>query len=163
MRLRIQKAAVSFSLASFAAGALIFLIPQASHAVASALAPKSNPGVPASSHSVELRCDAAMGSYGCYQINADGNIDFSNLYTVPASQKLVILTISIVAAHAQRAGLFVGSEGKFSGHEFWILDKAGTYQFQYPSGIVVAAGKSMEVSLSDVPDVVYLYGYLRPQ
>ena len=42
-------------------------------------------------------------------------------------------------------------------------DKAGTYQFQYPSGIIVAAGKSLEVSLSDVPDVIYLYGYRTPQ
>jgi hypothetical protein len=119
--------------------------------------------MPPGSQSVELRCDAAMGTYGCYQINSDGSIDFSNLYIVPASQKLVILTISVTATHAQRAGLFVGSEGKFSGHEFWILDKAGTYQFQYPSGIIVAAGKSLEVSLSDVPDVIYLYGYRTPQ
>jgi hypothetical protein len=107
------------------------------------------------SQNVELSCAPT-----CNQVFPDATRSF-NAFTVPAGQHLVISTVQLEASSggsttlSQQSGIIVTSRTT------WLLFAAGTYQFQYPSGIVFAPGTT-NITIPPTGGVnnVYMYGYL---
>ena len=96
----------------------------------------------------------------CFQVLPDGSSSASP-YIVPAPQRFVISTISINVNGVVSPVLIEQSTGNPAGRAIWRLTAAGIYQFQYPSGIVIAPGFSVSVVFDNTEGIdAMLYGYL---
>jgi hypothetical protein len=62
-------------------------------------------------------------------------------YIVPLGSRLVITTVQINTTGPVTAVLYRGDFGNARG--FWILNGAGSFQFQYPSGIVISTDSDL--------------------
>jgi hypothetical protein len=145
---------------------LALLAPRAAHAIAAtAVQVLNTSAAPAitqdvsklASQNVELNC-----APGCIQVLGDPSLGFllGGTFTVPAGQRLVISTIQLDLT----AGGFTQLDQKIgsitsNGRTNWLTFAAGTYQYQYPSGIVIDAGNSLSFG-SSVLNNGYIYGYL---
>jgi len=148
-----------------AVGAAILLtltVPRAAHAVAAALVQVANTAVaPAitqdvsklATQNVELTCSLA-----CDQVNNDGALAS---FTVPANQRLVVTTVQLDVTGGGSTGLSQTNQGQVTSNRIeWLLFAAGTYEYQYPSGIVFASGTTNIAISGTVVANAYLFGYL---
>jgi hypothetical protein len=109
------------------------------------------------SQNVELSCNPT-----CSQVLASPTLGFvlGGTFTVPAGQHFVISTIQLditgggVTELSQQIGSITST-----GRTTLLTTAAGTYQYQYPSGIVIEAGNSLSFG-SGVLNIAYIYGYL---
>jgi len=107
------------------------------------------------SQNVELSCSPA-----CNQVFPDATMN-SSAFTVPAGQHLVISTVQLDAGSAGSTVLLQQNGITVTSRTTWLLFAAGTYQFQYPSGIVIAPGTTnLTIPPSGGVNNGYIYGYL---
>lgn len=133
-----------------------------------------------SSNLVEVRCsDEDFPHVDCRLISPNG-AEGASAYVVPAKMNFVITSVQInpVELHpveqgitGLHIGLFVPIGRGFILREQWFVQPNVTNMFQYPHGIVISPGASMQAAL--FPDingvasknaqfVVVLRGYLSP-
>jgi hypothetical protein len=142
------------------------LVPKAAHGLVAAVVQVTNTAAaPAitqdvsrlASQSVQLVC---IGTSNCSQILPDGSSP-APFYIVPAGSSLVITTVQINMANSGSAQLNQVSSSGFSTRESWTLSAGGSFQFQYPTGIVISSGSDMFVNSITPPFVeAFLTGYL---
>jgi hypothetical protein len=145
------------------------LTPKATHGLVAALVQISNTAAaPAitldvsklSSQNVQLFCGQV-----CLQILPDGTYG-AQKYIVPVGSSLVITTVQINTASSGGTGdisLFqqVDISGQSSLRGTWTFAAGGTFQFQYPSGIVLSAGSNLLMYPISLPfGEAFLTGYL---
>jgi len=103
---------------------------------------------------VNLFCDPSGGSARC--ISLDGGAAFN----VPAGQTLVITSVIITnmlgGSGTDTVELSTASFGWF---QYYLVPNATTSQFEYPSGIKIAAGYPIWAAAS-IEHFVYVFGYL---
>jgi hypothetical protein len=143
--------------------ALQLAAPRAVHAVAAALVQVTNtPSSPAitqdvsnlASTKVNLSCNPT-----CVQIFPDGTVARGD-FSVPAGQSLVINTVQLNASGAGTTLLRQEINNIITdGNIVWELFAAGTYQFQYPTGIVFAPGTT-RIGIGSTVASGYMFGYL---
>lgn len=142
------------------------LAPKAAHGLVAALVQVTNTAAaPAitqdvsrlASQSVQLIC---VGPSDCSQVLPDGSSP-APFYTVPAGCNLVITTVQINMANSGVAELHQLSNSGFWFREDWTLPAGGSFQFEYPSGIVFSSGSNLGFVAFTPPFVeAYLTGYL---
>jgi hypothetical protein len=142
------------------------IAPKAAHGLVAALVQVTNTAAaPAitqdvsrlASQNVQLIC---VGTSNCAQILADGSSP-APFYIVPAGSNLVITTVQINMANSGSAQLNQANSSGFSTRQSWTLTAGGSFQFQYPSGIVISSGSDMVVESITPPFVeAFLTGYL---
>jgi hypothetical protein len=107
------------------------------------------------SQNVELSCTPT-----CYQVLPDAMMG-SSAFTVPAGQRFVISTVQLDAGSAGSTALSQQNGITVTTRTTWLLFAAGTYQFQYPSGIVIAPGTTnLTIPPYGGVNNGYIYGYL---
>jgi hypothetical protein len=154
-----RKHAIALGGTAVAVSLLTFTAPRAAHALVVALVQVTNTAAtPAitqdvsklASQNVQLVC---VQNFSCSQILPDGSS--GGFYVVPSGHQLVITTVQINTTDGispQLSGQGSATRGS------WTLNAAGSFQFQYPSGIVFSSGSTLLV----VPqsDRTYLTGYI---
>src|SRR5580658_8672677 len=125
--------------------------PRTAHALVAALVQVSNtPAAPAitldvsrlASQNVQLVC---VGIQNCIQILPDGSSP-SPTYVVPTGISLVITTVQINTAGSGSAQLNqAGSSGEYT-RVSWTFAAGGSFEFQYPSGIVFSSGSDLFIN-----------------
>lgn len=166
MMIRLPKSVLSFGGVAMVACLLTLAIPRAAHAVVAALVQVANTAAaPAitqdvsklASENVELSCSPI-----CSRVLADPALGFvlGGTFTVPAGQRFVISSVQLdtTAGGLTQLGQQIGS-ATTTGRTSWLTFAAGTYQYQYPSGIVIEAGNGLFLG-STILNVGYIYGYL---
>jgi hypothetical protein len=154
-----------------AAGALagilaIAIAPKTAHALVAALVQVSNtPAAPAitldvsrlASQNVQLLC---VGTQNCAQILRDGSSPVPT-YIVPAGSSLVITTVQINTAGSGSMQMTQASSSGVSTRASWTFASAGSFEFQYPSGIVLSSGSDILINSVTPPFIeAFLSGYL---
>jgi hypothetical protein len=144
---------------------LTFTAPHAAHALAVALVQVTNTAAtPAitqdvsrlASQNVQLLCPEVL--LDCSQILPDGSSGGS--YVVPGGHSLVITTVQInTSLTIQNSRQLTQAGGRVRGS--WTLSTPGSFQFQYPSGIVFSSGSGLVmVGAGADTDQAYLTGYI---
>jgi hypothetical protein len=152
-----------------AAALVSVLAPKATHALVAAFVQVTNTAAnPAitqdvsklASQKVQLNCSPV-----CYQIFPDATTATS-VFTVPAGQSLVISTIQLQANGGGTNSLVQANYSQGIGLDVsttrltWDVFAAGTYQLEYPSGIVFAPGTTnLTINLGG-GGFANLFGYL---
>jgi hypothetical protein len=109
------------------------------------------------SQNVELVC---VGIHNCIQILPDGSSP-SPTYIVPAGSSLVITTVQINTAGSGSAQLNQAGSSTESTRVSWTFAAGGSFEFQYPSGIVFSSGSDLFISTVTPPfEEAILSGYL---
>jgi hypothetical protein len=154
-----RKHAIALGGTAAAVSLLTLTAPRAAHALVVALVQVTNTvATPAitqdvselASQNVQLLC---VGTSNCSQILPDGSS--GGFYVVPSGSHLVITTVQINttgSSSPQLDGSGVVTRGS------WTLTAAGSFQFQYPSGIVFSSGSALFMNFQT--DRTYLTGYL---
>src|SRR5580704_2652095 len=140
--------------------------PRTAHALVAALVQVSNtPAAPAitldvsrlASQNVQLLC---VGTQNCSQILPDGTSP-APFYIVPTGNSLVITTVQINLAGSGSVQMTQGNSSAISNRAFWTFASAGSFEFQYPSGIVISSGSDLSVNGATPPyEEAFLTGYL---
>jgi hypothetical protein len=140
--------------------------PRAAHALVAAVVQVSNtPAAPAitldvsrlASQNVQLLC---VGTANCSQILPDGTSPVPT-YIVPAGSYLVITTVEINTAGSGSVQLNQANSSGESTRASWTFAAGGSFQFQYPSGIVLSSGSDIFINSVTPPfDEAFLTGYL---
>jgi hypothetical protein len=140
--------------------------PRTAHALVAALVQVSNtPAAPAitldvsrlASQNVQLVC---VGIQNCAQILPDGTSP-APFYIVPAGSSLVITTVQINTAGSGSVQMTQGNSSAVSTRAFWTFAAGGSFEFQYPSGIVISSGSDLSVNGFTPPyEEAFLTGYL---
>jgi hypothetical protein len=103
---------------------------------------------------VELNCSAT-----CFAVSNQGTPGAT--YTVPSNQRLVIVTVQFTTTTAGNVILSQTNQGVNEGNRIvWPVVAEGTYQYQYPSGIVFASGTTDIVLAGQAISNGYMFGYL---
>jgi hypothetical protein len=153
-----RKHAIVLGGTAVAVSLLTFTAPRAAHALAVALVQVTNTAAaPAitqdvsklASQNVQLLC---LSSFNCTQILPDGSS--GGPYVVPSGSHLVVTTVQINTTGSTSTQLEQPGGARVS----WTLNAAGSFQFQYPSGIVISSGSTLFMNFQ--PDKTYLTGYL---
>jgi hypothetical protein len=114
------------------------------------------------SHIVTLVGYVVSTSYGepFTTLATNGTVS-TNGFVVPAGQSLVITAVDITPDSNTQAWINLGNYngGWYGG---WTVPGTGTTEYQYPSGIVVAAGEEMAVFAGQPGTSVIVHGYLTP-
>jgi hypothetical protein len=140
--------------------------PRTAHALVAALVQVSNTAAaPAitldvsrlASQNVQLVC---VGIQNCSQILPDGSLPVQ-IYIVPAGSSLVITTVQINTAGSGSAQLNQASSSGESTRASWTFAAGGSFQYQYPSGIVISSGSDLFINSVTPPfGEAFLTGYL---
>ena len=140
--------------------------PRTTHALVAALVQVSNtPAAPAitldvsrlASQNVQLLC---VGTQNCAQILPDGSSPVPT-YIVPAGSSLVITTVQINTAGSGSVQMTQANSSAVSTRAFWTFAAGGSFEFQYPSGIVLSSGSDLSVNGVTPPfEEAILTGYL---
>jgi hypothetical protein len=140
--------------------------PRTTHALVAALVQVSNTAAaPAitldvsrlASQNVQLLC---VGTQNCAQILPDGSSPVPT-YIVPAGSSLVITTVRINTAGSGSAQLNQVSGSGESTRESWTFAAGGSFEVQYPSGIVFSSGSDIFINSVTPPFIeAFLSGYL---
>jgi hypothetical protein len=152
---------------ALAVSLLILAAPKAAHAIVATLVQvantSANPAITQdvsklASQNVQIYCNAAFpATVACTQILPDGSSTGAP-YVVPTGQRLIITTVQLMAFGADNPELFVGQGETARG--VWILTAAGSFQFQYPSGIVFASERTLLFTGGAHSGPAYFNGYL---
>jgi hypothetical protein len=171
---RFRKYSLPVAAAAMLAVVLTLAAPRAVHAVTAALVnvtnTADNPAVTQSINQLTSQNVYLVTNAGAVPGGFDSSIqDFPNgtlaskPFVVPAGQNLVVTTIEVFPAGTnQGTYLLVLSDGA-SGRKGLRVPAVYSTQFQYPSGIVFAAGKSVQLfNDPSSPGVVAIsvHGYL---
>jgi len=175
--IRIPKSIASLGVLALGAGALILVVPRAAHAVAVALVQVTNTAAaPAitqdvsklASQNVELACNTpavipiqqTSVETNCVQVFPDGSVGGTPF--VASGGRLIITTVAFNVTGVDKPLLAEQGSGSLTARASWSLNGAGSYQFQYPSGIVIAQGSTLSVVFNDVivGGSASLYGYI---
>jgi len=134
---------------ALAVSLLILVAPKAANAVVVTLVQvantTANPAITQdvsklASQNVQLWC---VGGARCVQLVPDGETPgFVTFYTVPVGSSLVITTVQINTTGSVSAQLSQPNAGGLD-RGLWILSAGGSFQFQYPSGIVFSTGSTL--------------------
>jgi hypothetical protein len=150
--------------------------PRTAHALVAALVQVSNTAAaPAitldvsrlASQNVELVCGSSVGTR-CFQFLPDGSVPETSppsTYIVPAGSSLVITTVQLATNAPGSAALSqISPTIAFQPlRESYTFASAGSFQFQYPSGIVFSSGSTPFVNTLDTSQpefLAFLSGYL---
>jgi hypothetical protein len=112
------------------------------------------------SHLVTLVGYVVSPSYGepLETLATNGTVS-SSAFVVPAGQSFVITGVDITPDSNTQAWINLGNyKGGWYGG--WTVPGTGTTEYQYPSGIVVAAGEEMAVFSGQAGTSVIVHGYL---
>jgi hypothetical protein len=112
------------------------------------------------SHAVSLTAAESNegGSVPFGEVGPDGN-GLSGDFVVPAGQKFVITAIELTNDNNVSSQVTLSnSNGGFYGE--WQVPLAGTIEYQYPSGIVVASGTNLQLYLHSGGAFMAIHGYL---
>ena len=147
---------------------LAIIGPRTAHALVAALVQVSNtPAAPAmtldvsrlASQNVQLLC---VGTANCSQILPDGSSPVPT-YIVPAGSSLVITTVQINTAGSGSVQMIQANSSGGSTRASWTFAAGGSFEFQYPSGIVLSSGSDLFVNGVTPPfEEAFLTGYLVP-
>src|ERR1700722_7113089 len=142
--------------------------PRTAHALVAALVQVSNTAAaPAmtldvsrlASQNVQLVC---VGTPNCSQILPDGSSPVPT-YIVPAGSSLVITTVQINTAGSGSVQMIQANSSGGSTRASWTFSAGGSFEFQYPSGIVLSSGSDLFVNGVTPPfEEAFLTGYLVP-
>jgi hypothetical protein len=154
---------------------LILAAPRTGHALVAALVQVTNTAAaPVITHdvsrlasqNVQLECYNISQPAYCFQILPYGDTPgFVPFYSVPAGSSLVITTVDISTTGPATVQLRQYNGGGID-RGLWTLSAAGSFQSQYPSGIVLAAGTTPVFDGPGGPfpfaafNVAFLNGYL---
>jgi hypothetical protein len=140
--------------------------PRTAHALVAALVQVSNtPAAPAItldvsrlvSQNVQLLC---VGTQNCSQILPDGSSPVQT-YIVPAGSSLVITTVQINIAGSGSVQMNQANSSAVITRAFWTFAAGGSFEFQYPAGIVFSSGSDVSVNGVTPPfEEAMLTGYL---
>jgi hypothetical protein len=140
--------------------------PRTAHALVAALVQVSNTAAaPAitldvsrlASQNVQLVC---VGTANCSQILPDGTSP-GPTYIVPADTSLVITTVQINTAGSGSVQMNQANSSGESIRASWTFAAGGSFEFQYPSGIVLSSGSDLSVNGVTPPfQEAILSGYL---
>jgi hypothetical protein len=140
--------------------------PRTAHGLVAALVQVSNsPAAPAitqdvsrlASQNVQLLC---VGTSNCSQILPDGSSP-TPTYIVPPGSSLVITTVQINTAGSGSAQMDQANSSGEPTRATWTFAAGGSFQFQYPSGIVLSSGSDVSVNGVTPPfEEAILSGYL---
>jgi hypothetical protein len=148
---------------ALAATLLILAAPKAAHAIVATLVQvantSANPAITQDvsrlpSQSVQLVCTQTF--IDCQQILLNGSLVGS--YSVPVGNTLVITTVQINMNSTGTNTVNLRVTG--GNRDSWVLNSTGTFEFQYPSGIVFSSGQTPIVGGLGSNDQTYLIGYL---
>jgi hypothetical protein len=148
---------------ALAVSLLILVAPKAAHAVVVTLVQvantSANPAITQdvsrlASQSVQLVC---VSINNCAQILPDGSTP-DQWYTVPAGSHLVITTVQINTSGTPSTQLMQSTGAGNVTRGSWTLDTAGSFLFQYPSGIVFSSGSVFYMNFQQ--GQTYLSGYI---
>jgi hypothetical protein len=152
--------------AAFLAAVATMFNPRTAHGLVAALVQVSNsPAAPAitqdvsrlASQNVQLLC---VGTSNCSQILPDGSSPVPT-YIVPAGSSLVITTVQINTAGSGSVQMNQANSSGESTRASWTFAAGGSFEFQYPSGIVLSSGSDLSVSGVTPPfEEAILSGYL---
>jgi hypothetical protein len=158
-----RKHAIALGGTAVAVSLLTLTAPRAAHALVVALVQVTNTvATPAitqdvsklASQSVELAC---FPGQGCGQILPNGST--STTYFVPTGSSLVITTVQINTTLTGSNTVELLQSGGTRGT--WVLNGAGTFEFQYPSGIAISSGQEfLFEGGQNGTDHSFLIGYL---
>jgi hypothetical protein len=157
-----RKHAIALGGTAVAVSLITLTAPRAAHALVVALVQVTNTvATPAitqdvsklASQNVQILC---VGATNCTQILPDGSSPVPT-FDVPSGSHLVITTVQIntpsaTSVQLNQSGPTFGVRGS------WTLIGAGSFQFQYPSGIVFSSGS--DLFIPNQSDRTYLTGYL---
>ena len=111
------------------------------------------------SHTVTLIGYVVSTSYGepFTQLTPSGTVS-EGAYVVPAGQSLIITAVDVTPDNTS-TWINIGnySGGWYGG---WTVSGTGTTEYQYPSGIVVASGETLDVFAGQPGTSVIVHGYL---
>jgi hypothetical protein len=80
---------------------------------------------------------------------------------VPAGGSLVITTVQINTAGSGSVQMTQANSSAVSTRAFWTFAAGGSFEFQYPSGIVLSSGSDLSVNGVTPPfEEAILTGYL---
>jgi hypothetical protein len=140
--------------------------PRTAHALVAALVQVSNtPAAPAmtldvsrlASQNVQLLC---VGTQNCSQVLPDGGSPVQT-YIVPAGSSLVITTVQINTAGSGSVQMNQANSSGVTTRAFWTFAAGGSFDFQYPAGIVLSSGSDVSVNGATPPfQEAMLTGYL---
>jgi hypothetical protein len=165
----LSKSVISTGGVAAAALLLALASPRAVHAIGAELVRISNtadaPGIVEdvshlASHTVSLTGEETNeGSVPLAEVGPDGTATTGD-FVVPAGQKFVITVIELtnISTTSALAELTSSNNGGFYGA--WQVPVAGTTEFQYPSGVVVASGTNLALSAVTGGVYVAIHGYL---
>lgn len=112
------------------------------------------------SHLITLVGYVVSTSYGepFLTLTTKGTVP-TNAFVVPAGQSFVITGVDITPDSNTQVWINLGNYngGWYGG---WTVPGTGTTEYQYPSGIVVAAGEQMAVFAGQPGTSVIVHGYL---
>jgi hypothetical protein len=167
---RIGKMLVVILAASLLAAVGSMFNPRTAHALVAALVQVSNTAAaPAitldvsrvASQNVQLACGGNQTK--CFQILPDGTAPAVTGYIVPAGRSLVITTVDIstIGSGSGSALLMQTNSSGESTRASWTFAAGPSFQFQYPSGIVLSSGSEVFVDTVSPPfNGALLTGYL---
>ena len=140
--------------------------PRTAHAVVAALVQLSNtrtaPAITLdvsrlASQNVLLVC---VGTSNCSQILPDGSSPVPT-YIVPAGSSLVNATVQINTAGSGSVQMNQANSSGESTRGSWTFAAGGSFEFQYPSGIVLSSGSDLFINSFTSPfKEAILSGYL---
>ena len=144
---------------------LILAAPKAAHAIVATLVQvantSANPAITQDvsrlpSQNVQLVCTQIL--IDCQQILLNGSLVGS--YSVPAGSSLVITTVQINISSTGTNAVELRVTGGIRGT--WVFNSTGTFEFQYPAGIVFSSGQTPIVGGlgQGANDQAFLIGYL---
>jgi hypothetical protein len=167
-----RKSIISFAGVAAAALLLALTSPRTVHAVGAigdslvritntAAAPAIVESVPhTASHTVTLIGYVVSTSYGepFVQLSTSGSVSEA-AYVVPAGQSFIITGVDITPASNTPIWINIGNYngGWYGG---WTAPGAVTTEYQYPSGVVVESGETLDVFSGQAGTSVIVHGYL---
>ncbi len=112
------------------------------------------------SHTVTLVGYVVSTSYGepFVPLDANGTVSES-AFVVPAGQSFIITAVDITPDSSTPAWINIGNYngGWYGG---WTAPGTGTTEYQYPSGVVVGSGETLDVFSGQAGTSVIVHGYL---
>jgi hypothetical protein len=167
-----RKSVLSFAGVAAAALLLALVSPRTVHAISAELVRISNTAdAPAivenvphlASHLIYLiGSEQNPGNTPLAELGPDGTV-ITDDYVVPAGQKLVITGIDFVNASATNVADAELKNNNGGYYGVWQVQGLSTTEYQYPSGIVVASGTNLQLSVLSGGAYVALHGYLTTE
>jgi hypothetical protein len=168
----LRKTVISSAVVAFATLLLSLTSPRTAHALAALgatlvhitnteEAPAIVEEVPhTASHTITLIGYVVSPSYGepFTQLSSTGNVT-TTAFVVPVGQSFIITSVDITPSANTSSWINIGNYngGWYGG---WTVPGMGTTEYQYPSGVVVASGETLDVSSGQSGTSVIVHGYL---